>query len=102
MKLLGFCCSDMLMSLSGKNEFLAGQLALLTAGTAGRRVPARVIGSASRHGRLTASLGGALIRQGGGYNGKAVSKSSCSLEILLACCSSCSGRWGVAGRKSSS
>lgn len=42
----------------------------------GRGVPCRVNGSASRQGRLTAPLGEALIRKGGGYNGKAVSKTS--------------------------
>ncbi len=46
-----------------------------------------------------ASPRGALTRQGGGYNGKAVSKSSCSREFLLAWCSSCSwGRWDQKGQ----
>src|ERR1700681_3446161 len=41
--------------------------------------PGRVIGSAPRQaGPLPAPLGGALIRQGGGLNGKAVSKANCS------------------------
>ena len=65
------------MSLSGKNEFLAGQLALLTAGTAGRRVPCSCHRSRLPPMPFDGSPGGALIRQGGGYNGNAVSKSSC-------------------------
>jgi hypothetical protein len=68
------------MSLSDKRDFFGG--CSLSCSPQRRRAagfPARVIGSAPRLGPPLAcpSLGGALIRQGGGYNGKAVSKSSC-------------------------
>src|SRR5579864_5840357 len=50
------------MSLSGKMNFLGGSsLPCSPQGRQSGRMPDPVIGSASRHGRLTAHLGGALI-----------------------------------------
>ena len=84
------------MSLSDKPDFFGGrQLVLLTA----RRVEPP--GALPCHrlrtppGRPTAFLGGALKRQGGGYNAKTVSKSSCTSGVLF--CMSRLVQWVVAG-----
>src|ERR1700722_6918444 len=77
MKLDGFCL-DMVCVPFGKRECFGGkQLALLTARQVEPPGPSRVIGAAPRRAVPCGGLpGGTLIRLGGGYNSKPVSKAT--------------------------